>query len=140
MNNISVRAVSKGCFAFSFMFGFYLMSHGHLSHGAGIAGGVIIALGILQALIVLGKGEASKIITADNARVSALAGVGVLLFIGILGYFYGTAFMSEFIGLGRPYTVFGAGLAVVINTALCFSAAGSIVLIYLSLFSGENKG
>ena len=138
--NLAVKMISKAYFAFALLFGFYLMSHGHISHGAGIAGGVLIALGFLQALIVRSRYGVSGIINRDNAKKLAVAGSSVFLLVSVAGYFYGNGFMSDLFGPGKPFSILSAWTAVIYNSVLCLGAAGCLILIYLSIFDTDGKG
>jgi len=134
LNSKTAKIIARTFFSFSLLFGFYLMAHGHISHGAGFAGGVLITLAFLQVVIVLGKDAVSGIINRHNAKLVAVLGTGALLLIAALGYFYGNSFLSNYISTGTPFTIFSGGTAALFNIALCTGTAGCLVLIYLSIF------
>ena len=135
--HITVRAVSKAYFAFTMMFGFYLMSHGHLSHGAGIAGGALIALGFIQAVIVLGKDATVKVVNPGNAKLTAVLSVSAMLAVSALGYIYGRGFTSDIFDSGRQAS--SAAMTIVFNISFCFGAIGCLMYLYLALFGNEAK-
>ena len=142
MNNKigAVKTIAKSYFAFTLMFGFYLMAHGHISHGAGFAGGVIVVLGFLFAFIVLGRDTVSAIINLGNAKLVMLFSVAIFLLLTVLGYFYGKGFMCNFIEFGKPFSIFSAGISAVYNLTLCFGTIGSLLYIYLTFFNVNDKG
>jgi Domain related to MnhB subunit of Na+/H+ antiporter len=138
-NNTAGGTIAKYFFAFALVFGFYLMSHGAVSHGAGIAGGVIIVLGFIQAQLILGKEGTSGIINRANARLAAVISTAILLLISITDYFYGGSFMYNIADTGSRFTVLGAGISVMYNITICFCVIGCIGFIYLSIFE-RDKG
>jgi multisubunit Na+/H+ antiporter MnhB subunit len=138
--NNAIKTMTKAYFAFTLMFGFYLMAHGHISHGAGFAGGVIVVLGFLFAFIVLGSDTVSAIINLNNAKLVMLFSVAMFLLITVLGYFYGKGFMYSFIEFGKPFSIFSAGISAVYNLTLCFGTIGCLLYIYLIFFNVNDKG
>jgi multisubunit Na+/H+ antiporter MnhB subunit len=133
------KAISRYYFAFSLLFGFYLMSHGHISHGAGFAGGVMVALGFLQAVFVLGKGSVSNIINEKNAGSLMLWGISGLVLLSLIGYFYGQSFMVNILPLGARFTLLSSGLTTLYNILFCLSVTGSLLLIILSLINSNKE-
>ena len=132
------KAISRFYFAFSLLFGFYLMAHGHISHGAGFAGGVMIALGFLQALFVLGKSQVSNIVNEENARKLMLSGICGIILISSIGYFYGAGFMTNVLPLGARFNLLSSGLTPVYNVLFCLSVTGSLLLIILSMINSDK--
>jgi multicomponent Na+:H+ antiporter subunit B len=133
------KAISRFYFAFSLLFGIYLMTHGHISHGAGFAGGVMAALGFLQALFVLGKGPVSNIINEANAKILMLSGISGIILLSAIGYFYGAGFMANVMPLGQQFSLLSAGLTPFYNILFCLSVTGSLLLIILSLISADKE-
>jgi len=133
------KVISRYYFAFSLIFGLYLMSHGHISHGAGFAGGVIVALGFLQALIVLGKGQVSHIINENNARLLMLSGISGIILLSAVGYFYGAGFMANVMPLGKQFSLLSSGLTPFYNILFCFGVTGSLLLIILNLIIADKE-
>lgn len=133
------KAISRYYFAFSLLFGFYLMSHGHISHGAGFAGGVMVALGFLQAIFVLGRGSVSNIINKNNSKLVMLSGISGIIIISVLGYIYGIGFMANIMPLGVRFRLLSSGLTPLYNILFCFSAMGCLLLIILSLIGSDKE-
>jgi multicomponent Na+:H+ antiporter subunit B len=135
----ATKKISKFYFAFSLLFGLYLMTHGHISHGAGIAGGVIIFLGFLQAFLITGADTLEKVINKDNARLTAVSGISAVLLLAILGYINGTGLMSNILPAGRPFELLSGGVSVLYNIAFCVSVFGCLWLMFLGIFGAHNK-
>jgi multicomponent Na+:H+ antiporter subunit B len=134
----AARAISRFYFAFSLLFGFYLMTHGHISHGAGFAGGIMITLGFLQALFVLGGTQAAGIINVENSKGLMLFGVFGLIAVSLAGYFHGSGFMSNIMPLGKHFSLLSSGLTVFYNMLFCFSVTGGLLLIILSIIDSDK--
>jgi multisubunit Na+/H+ antiporter MnhB subunit len=133
------KTISGYYFAFSLLFGFYLMSHGHISHGAGFAGGIMITLGFLQAVFVLGNETVSNIINESNTKILMLSGIIGILLISAVGLFYGAGFMANVMPLGKKFGLISSGLTPFYNIMFCLSVTGSLLLIILSLIRADKE-
>jgi multicomponent Na+:H+ antiporter subunit B len=114
-------------------FGFYLMLHGHVSHGAGFAGGALIALALL--MVILGFGSADLGRRYDPRKALGIAAVMLLavLAVGMTGYFMRSGYGGNFLGKGDAFSLFSGGIIGIINGLLCLAAAGSLFYIIARL-------
>ena len=62
MNGMSliVKRITRYTVGLIFLYGIYIVLHGHLTPGGGFAGGVIIALSFIHIVLAFGKKEAVK--------------------------------------------------------------------------------
>ena len=91
--SLIVKRITRLSASLIFLYGVYIVLHGHLTPGGGFAGGVIIALSFIH--LVLAFGKAAVFRTAGEAAVSLFESLGALLFLGIAlvglgcgGYFF----------------------------------------------------
>ncbi len=102
-----LKTGSRLLFPLMFLFGMYIIAHGHLSPGGGFPGGVIIATGFFVILLT------SESVNFNKTLMSVLEGLAGLSFIGLgvvglLGP--GNSFLQNFLPLGEFNTVFSAGI------------------------------
>ncbi len=102
-----LKTGSRFLFPLMFLFGIYIIAHGHLTPGGGFPGGVIIATGFFVILLT------SESVAFNKTLMSVLEGLAGLSFIGLgvaglLGP--GNSFLQNFLPLGEFNTVFSAGI------------------------------
>jgi energy-converting hydrogenase B subunit I len=107
-----VRTVANVLYSFIFIFGFYIIMHGHLTPGGGFQGGAVVASGIALVLIAYGHDTVEKWVKESN--LSVLESVGALAFIGIAFLGIGTTFFYNF--LANAGGLFGDATAIGINS------------------------
>jgi multicomponent Na+:H+ antiporter subunit B len=85
---------------FIMLFGFYVVTHGHLSPGGGFQGGVVLASGLMLLLLCNGPEEIEKLF--PSRRLAGLESLGFVFFlaagaagIAVSGYFLGPPGFSD---------------------------------------------
>jgi multicomponent Na+:H+ antiporter subunit B len=125
--SVPVRLVSAGLIAPIAAVGLYLVATGHLTPGGGFQGGAMVAVAFM--LIYLeGKDRAFRRLSSeDHLEPVEGAAAGGLMIIGLIGI--GTAFLHNFIDLGRTGNVFSAGTLPLLNLSTSLAVAAAILLI-----------
>ena len=85
-----------------FMYGIYVITHGHLTPGGGFAGGVIIAGAFILITLAFGS-DVLKLVKEElgTTMVESLATITVVL-IGSAGFIFGTrAFFNNYLPKGQ---------------------------------------
>lgn len=120
------------------LFGFYVVTHGHLSPGGGFQGGVVLASGMILLLLCKDVSEVEKIF--PSRRFSFLESMGYFFFLlaglaGIAagGYFLGPVAPSTSVFGGLP----GAGFILVLNIIIGVKVGAGISLICYYLLREE---
>lgn len=121
------------------LFGFYIFMHGHISHGIGFAGGVIVALGFIHLMLAYGKTVALKKIGERYVYFLMNGGIALLIIIAVTGYFFGKGFFGNFLGTGRPFALFSAGIIAVCNITICLTVAGCLFLVFITFVNFKSK-
>lgn len=134
-----VKTVTRLTLGLIMLFGFYILMHGHISHGVGFAGGIIIALGFIHLMLAYGKKFAVTKISEKQAFLWKNAGLLLLLGISSAGFIYGKGFLGNFLGVGQPFKLFSGGIMLLLNLAICVAVAGSLYLIFLTLIEFKIK-
>jgi multicomponent Na+:H+ antiporter subunit B len=117
-----------------FMYGIYVIAHGHLTPGGGFAGGVIIAGAFI--LVTLAFGSDFLILVKremGSTIVESIATIAVIL-IATGGLIFGTKiFFNNFLPKGIVGDLVSAGVLPLYNIFVGMEVAASIFIIFLSL-------
>jgi len=130
--SLIVKRITKITVSLIFLFGVYIVLHGHITPGGGFAGGVIIALSFIHLVLAFGKDVALKRIT--QATTSILESLGGLMFLGIalLG-FAGGYFFLNVLAKGKPFNLFSSGIIILCNIAIFLKVGAGLFAIFLAL-------
>ena len=92
--SVIVKTVTRLTVGLIFLFGIYIVLHGHISPGGGFAGGVIIALCFIHLMLAYGKETLFK--KVSQAAVAFFENMGAIIFltIALLGIIYGKFFLN----------------------------------------------
>jgi len=125
-----LKTGSRLLFPLMFLFGFYIIAHGHITPGGGFPGGVIIATGFFIVLLT------SESIEFNKTLMSVLEGLAGLTFIGLglVGLFgSGNSFLQNFLPLGKFNTVFSAGIIPVIYAVVGIKVAAELSSVVFAM-------
>jgi multicomponent Na+:H+ antiporter subunit B len=130
--SIIIKTVTRLTVGLIFLYGIYILSHGHVSPGGGFAGGVIIALSFIHLMLAYGKETALK--KLSQKATSFFENLGAILFLGIaLSGFIGGYFFINFISKGEPFKLFSAGIIPLCNIAISFKVGAGLFAIFTAL-------
>jgi multisubunit Na+/H+ antiporter MnhB subunit len=117
-----------------FMYGVYVIIHGHLTPGGGFAGGVVIAGSFILVTLAFGS-DFLKLVKEESgtAIVESLATIMVVI-IATSGLLLGTKiFFNNFLPRGIVGNLVSAGVIPLYNIFVGTEVAASIFIIFLSL-------
>ena len=117
-----------------FMYGIYVIVHGHLTPGGGFAGGVIIAGSLILVTLAYG-GDFLKLLKEESGStiVESMATLMVIL-VASGGFIFGTrVFFNNFLPKGTVGQLISAGVLPLYNIFVGTEVAASIFIIFLSL-------
>lgn len=131
--SLIVKTMTNVIIGFIFIYGVYIILHGHLTPGGGFAGGVIIAGAFVLKILAFGsQGTAEK---KSEKKASIFESMGGLLFIGVALYgllFAGTFFLN-FLPKGIPLHLLSAGIIPLCNIVISMKVGAGLFLIFLAL-------
>jgi len=130
--SLIVKTITRLTVGIIFLYGVYIVTHGHLSPGGGFAGGVIIALSFIHLILAYGKEVAFKKLSEARASIWESTGAILFLSIALLG-FTGGYFFLNFIPKGEPFRLFSAGIIPLCNIAISFKVGAGIFAIFVAL-------
>lgn len=137
-----VKTITRLTVGLIFLYGVYIVSHGHISPGGGFAGGVIIALSFIHLMLAYGKEVAFKKLSKAAASIFENMGAILFLAIALLG-FTGGYFFLNFVAKGEPFRLFSAGIIPLCNIAISLKVGAGLFAIFVALvllqFDSESK-
>lgn len=125
-----LKTGSRLLFPLMFLFGIYIIVHGHLTPGGGFPGGVIIATGFFVVLLT------SESVQFRKTLMSVLEGLAGLTFIGLglVGLFgSGGSFLQNFLPLGKFNTLFSAGIIPIIYAVVGVKVAAELSSVVFAM-------
>ncbi|RJO65221.1 MAG: hypothetical protein C4540_01880 [Candidatus Omnitrophota bacterium] len=130
--SLIVKRITKITVSLIFLFGMYIVLHGHLTPGGGFAGGVIIALSFIHLVLAFGKELVLQ--RLRESFFSVVESLGGLMFLGIalLGLLGGYFFLN-FLPKGEPFTLFSSGIIVLCNIAIFLKVSAGLFTIFIAL-------
>jgi len=125
-----------------FMYGIYVITHGHLTPGGGFAGGVIIAGSFILVTLAYGS-DFFRLVRKEMGTtvLESLATITVVL-TGTAGFIFGTGyFFNNYLPKGKVAALISAGTLPLYNIFVGVEVAASIFIIFLSLiiFKEESQ-
>jgi multicomponent Na+:H+ antiporter subunit B len=133
MSNI-VKQVTKILTGVIFMYGIYIIVHGHLTPGGGFAGGAILAGAFI--LLILAHGSNALSLKKEVAGSSNTESIAILLVVilALMALVLGVkVFFSNFLPKGTPGELISAGAIPLYNVFIGIEVAGAILTIFLAL-------
>ncbi|MGB6369781.1 MAG: MnhB domain-containing protein [Atribacterota bacterium] len=134
-----IKTIAQKLFPFIVLFGFYLISHGHLSPGGGFQGGVVLGTAIILLALSHSIEQTEKKFKSRWLNMLEKLGILTLIFLGFLGIFLGYSFLSNFLPLGKPGQIASGGLMLLFNIAIGIKIAAGVSVIFYALvrYRGE---
>ncbi|MBA7499162.1 hypothetical protein ES705_04089 [subsurface metagenome] len=131
--SLIVKTITNIIIGFIFIFGVYIILHGHLTPGGGFAGGVIIAGAFILKFLAFGSGAKSEKKALNTASI--FESMGGLLFIGIAisGLLLAGTFFLNFLPKGTPLHLLSAGIIPFCNIAISIKVGAGLFSIFLAL-------
>lgn len=144
MNGMSriVKKVTQLLVSIIFMYGVYIVTHGHLTPGGGFAGGAIIVGAF--ALIILAYGSDALKLHKEEAGSSASESLSILmvLILAVIGFFVGgMVFFNNYLPTGVVGELISAGTVPLYNIFIGMEVAAALLTIFIALviFKEESK-
>jgi multicomponent Na+:H+ antiporter subunit B len=129
-----VKKTSQLIAGMIFMYGIYVIVHGHLTPGGGFAGGVVIAGSLI--LVTLANGGDFLKLIKEEAGTTIVESMATLMVIMVAtgGFLFGThVFFNNFLPKGVVGHLISAGVLPLYNIFVGTEVAASIFIIFLSL-------
>lgn len=135
-----VKTVTRITVGLIFLYGIYIVIHGHVSPGGGFAGGVIIALSFIHMMLAFGKDLLLKKVPISMASFFESFGALMFLAIALAGFMGGYFFLNFFTHKGEPFTLFSAGTIPLCNIAISLKVGAGLFAIFVVLVIFKSAG
>jgi len=135
-----VKTISKLIAGLIFLYGIYVVLHGHLTPGGGFAGGIIIAGAFVLLVLAEGSDEFSTEVKKWRASLFESLGIFIFWFLAMLGVFGGTFFFLNLLSKGRPFRLLSAGIILPCNIGIGIEVGGALFAIFITLAVLKGKG
>jgi multicomponent Na+:H+ antiporter subunit B len=117
-----------------FMYGIYVIVHGHLTPGGGFAGGVIMAGSLILVILSHGTDFFSLVKEEMGTTIVESAATIAVILIAAAGFLFGTKiFFNNFLPKGNVGDLISAGVLPLYNIFVGIEVAASVFIIFLSL-------
>jgi multicomponent Na+:H+ antiporter subunit B len=131
--SLIVKTITKLITGFIFLYGCYIVLHGHLTPGGGFAGGVIIASSFILWVLAFGRPESWERTAHHWTQVLESAGGLGFLILGLAGVLAGSWFFLNLLAKGTPLRLGSAGIILPCNIAIGIKVSAGLLAIFLAL-------
>jgi len=117
-----------------FLYGIYIIVHGHLTPGGGFAGGVVIAGSFILLILAYGSDFLNLVREESGSTMYENLAIIVVLFLSVSGLLFGTrVFFLNWLPKGTVGQLVSAGMLPLYNIFVGIEVAASILTIFLAL-------
>lgn len=128
-----VKTITRFIAGFIFLYGCYIILHGHLTPGGGFAGGVILSASFILLVLAFGAAELREKNSYFFASIFESIGGLMFLFIALLGLLAGVFFFTNILSKGTPLKILSAGIIPLANIAIGIKVGAGLLSIFLAL-------
>lgn len=129
-----VKKVTQLMCGLIFMYGLYIIVHGHLTPGGGFAGGAIVAGAFI--LLILAYGSKVVRLRKEETQTSVTESIALLVVIllALAGLFWGASvFFNNYLPKGEVGELISAGIIPLYNIFIGMEVAAALLTIFLGL-------
>jgi multisubunit Na+/H+ antiporter MnhB subunit len=129
-----VKKVTQLVVGLIFLYGIYIITHGHLTPGGGFAGGAIIAGAFILLVLAYGSDVLKLRKREEGSSVAESTGILIFLALAIAALFIGTRiFFTNYLPKGIIGKLVSAGTIPLYNIAVGIEVAAALFTIFLAL-------
>lgn len=117
-----------------FLYGIYIIIHGHLTPGGGFAGGVVLAGSFILQILAFGSDFLKLVKEETGSTLYENLAIIVVLFLAVSGLLFGMKiFFLNWMPKGIAGELLSAGMLPLYNIFVGIEVAASILTIFLAL-------
>jgi len=117
-----------------FLYGIYIVLHGHLTPGGGFAGGIILAGSFILLILAYGSDFLNLVREESGSTIYENLAILIFLFLALSGLLAGAkVFFANWLPHGTPGELVSAGFLPLYNIFVGIEVAASILTIFLAL-------
>jgi len=138
---IIIKTVNRLIVGMIFLYGIYIILHGHLTPGGGFGGGVVLALGFMSVLLAYGRDFTLKWLRLGSLRGLEHASPLLFLILGFAGMAWGSAFLANVLSKGKLFALLSSGIILPLNIVIGLKVGLSLFLVVLAMAEFDlNEG
>lgn len=140
--SIIVKKVAQLISGLIFLYGIYIITHGHLTPGGGFAGGAIIAGAYILNILAFGSDAMNLRNKEKGSSLSESLAIFIVLILAVFALFIGSRiFFANYLPKGQLGEIISAGAIPLYNVFIGIEVAAAIITIFLALviFKEETK-
>lgn len=140
--SIIVKKVAQLISGLIFLYGIYIITHGHLTPGGGFAGGAIIAGAYILNILAFGSDAMNLKNKEQGSSLSESLAIFIVLMLAVFALFIGSKiFFANYLPKGQLGEIISAGAIPLYNIFIGIEVAAAIITIFLALviFKEEVK-
>ena len=132
--SVIVKKVTQLIAGIIFLYGIYIIAHGHLSPGGGFAGGALIAGSFILLILAFGNDMLKLKEEEAGSSITENAAILMVLILALMGFLFGAkVFFSNYLLKGTVGELISAGVIPLYNIFIGVEVAAAIVTIFLAL-------
>jgi len=132
--SLIVKKVAQLITSFVFLYGIYIIVHGHLTPGGGFAGGAILAGAYILQILAFGRDPLHLKKKETGSSVSESVAILLVLMMAVAGFFIGTkVFFNNYLPAGKIGELVSAGVIPLYNIFIGIEVAAALLTIFLAL-------
>lgn len=146
------RGAGRLLVPFIFIFGFYIVVHGHLTPGGGFQGGAVIATGVALILVCYYYRECmERFIPVKSFKLIESAGLMLFICTALAGLVAASGFLFNWLNASgglfghavaygiNPGDLYTAGIIPVLNFAIGIEVFGALSAVLMFMFAGLKE-
>lgn len=140
--SLIVKKVTQLISGLIFLYGIYIITHGHLTPGGGFAGGAIIAGAYILNILAFGSDAMNLKNKEKGSSLIESVSIFIVLAFAVCAMFIGSKlFFSNYLPKGQLGEIISAGTIPLYNIFIGIEVAAAIITIFLALviFKEETK-
>lgn len=131
---VIVKKVSQLMCGLIFMYGIYIITHGHLTPGGGFAGGAIVAGSFILLILAFGSEVVSLRKEETSTTVTESMSLLLVIILATAGLWLGSmVFFNNYLPKGEIGELISAGLIPLYNVLIGIEVAAALLTIFLAL-------
>lgn len=139
---IIIKKVTQLMTGIIFIYGVYIITHGHLTPGGGFGGGAIVAGAFYLLILAFGSDYLAMTRKKEGSAVTESLAILAFLLFAVFGLFIGVkVFFSNYLATGTPGELISGGIIPLYNIFIGIEVAAALISIFFAflIFKEEIK-
>lgn len=139
--SIIVKKVTQLVAGFIFLYGIYIITHGHLTPGGGFAGGAVLAGSFILLVLAFGNDLLKLRKREEESSMAESLAILTFLILGTAALFIGThVFFKNYLPAGTVGNLISAGVIPLYNLFVGIEVGAALFTIFLAIAIFNEEG